>query len=138
MGRRRQSPVNSPQLTAFLTKLNLDSLTQLAPLLNPDQSNDEGFHEEWPPFRASDLMQIMSVEQSTGNPSYSRTDNQLSYSNGYNCYRRLLLLALSIIFGLGFIKISLGYRSVRQECVDVRIFLRNLSMKFFRTLILGI
>ena len=81
MERQDHSPLSSPELLDFFNRLNLDSsnpsiphhqpddnLTGSIPMIsmNSDGPLDEGFHEEWPPFRPSDLMQFMSVDQSTG------------------------------------------------------------------------
>lgn len=79
MGRRRHSPPNYPQLVTFLNKLSLNPLhpvnTQFlsAEILDDPEMNiasfegppDEGFHEEWPPFRPSDLMEFMTFDQCT-------------------------------------------------------------------------
>jgi hypothetical protein len=67
-----------PQLATFLTKLSLptQSLSKRR-FVSPgdtkddiimtegceDGPPDEGFHEEWPPFRPSDLMQFMTYKQ---------------------------------------------------------------------------
>ena len=82
MGRRRHPPPTDPQFAMSLNKLSLKpvyplpSHTQLCdddtfegtgPMheTNWDGPLDEGFHEEWPPFRGSEIMGLMSVAQAT-------------------------------------------------------------------------
>jgi hypothetical protein len=110
MGRRRYSPPKYTQLVSFLNKLNISSLQTFnsatsqpiprdsfhepsSPHLHSrvemtavDGILDEGFHEEWPPFSPSDLMGLMSPEQSTGMLSFLILRN---YANQCSFYERM-------------------------------------------------
>jgi hypothetical protein len=158
MGRRRYSPPNYPQLVTFLNKLNLNPLQSLNSglmssenLEEPSSYNittfdgppDEGFHEEWPPFRPSDLMEFMSSDQSTGEASLwlrilEHTD-RLAFIKEW-----LLRLPTSSVADIA----KYIYPRLHKDFIRVptrpflitnahrRIFRMNSDMKFFRTLTL--
>jgi hypothetical protein len=82
MGRRGPSP-NGHKLTDFINKLSVHcgdiSPTTSFPTGNDSSEfdrpatwattcgpEDEGFHEEWPPFTPKDLHKLMSLEQASG------------------------------------------------------------------------
>jgi hypothetical protein len=96
-----------PQLATFLSKLSLPprNLHKSHSTSSGDTKNDimvaescedgppdEGFHEEWPPFGPSDLMQFMTYKQ-----CMSKVFEMVSNANSFRFHKRMVGVSAALL-----------------------------------------